>query len=523
MFGQLFGEAAFGQVTELRITVRTSTRISINSDYRIYVSDEESITGADDAPANQPFAGSFDEPVSFEWSVLGGDFVGGFATGKGESQIVNTDKTYDFIPARYALDGREFEIRFGRTTDRYVDSLVSCKGVVSDFHVNKDALRITLEDYGYKLDVPAQAKVYSGAGGINGGADLAGKPIPRALGYVLNVTPPLVYPNLQLYQVNDGAVNDITAVYDKGFPLARGADFATVALLLASTTIPASTYATCIAQGYFRLNETLAGAVTCDVEGDATGGMFATTTAAIVRRLVVLATELRDPVDLYLPAFVLLDTLQPAPVGYWISHNDTISVSDVVAKLMLGIGAFAGFRRNGKFSVMRLDAPAGAPLKRFDLTGVSSPDREPLPAGINPPPPRWRIGYQRNWTVIADPAGGVTDMRRSFLAADYRYGLAESAAIRIDHPFAKDRDPVEGFFRLQADADAEALRRLVLFRATRALYTFAADIRDGIQLNWGDKIMLTDDRWDLSQGRLMIVLRIQQNGKAGTLDMLAYG
>lgn len=523
MFGEIFGEAAFGQVTELRILVRASTRVTINGDYRIYVSDEESITGDTDAPANQPFAGSFDEPVNFEWSVLGGDFVGGFATGKGESQIINADRTYDFIPARYALDGREFEIRFGRSTDRYVDSLVACKGVVSDFHVNKDALRVTLEDYGYKLDVPAQAKVYSGTGGIHGGADLIGKPIPRALGYVLNVTPPLVYPSLQLYQVNDGPVQDVTAVYDKGFPLTRGADFATVDLLLAATTIPANTYATCVAQGYFRLNETLAGGLTCDINGDASSGVFAATTGAIVRRLVTLATELVDPVDLYLPAFVLLDRLQPAPVGYWISHNDTVSVSDVIAKLMLGIGAFAGFRRNGKFSVMRLDAPGGAPLKRFDLTGVSSPDREPLPSGINPPPPRWRIGYQRNWTVIADPAAGVSDDRRSFLAADYRYGLADSMSIRIDHPFAKDRDPVEAFFRDQVDADAEAARRLALFRATRALYTFTADILDAIQLNWGDLIMLTDDRWDLSQGRRMILLRMHQNGKAGTVDILAYG
>ncbi|MCH2219448.1 MAG: hypothetical protein MK097_03855, partial [Dechloromonas sp.] len=371
------GELPFGDDQTLYVRVTARASIFINFEYRIYVSTVEFITTADDTPALQPYSETLIEPLDFTWSMSNDQsgLFGGFITGRGTTIIDNMDTRYDDLTQFYTTDGRPVEVRLGLIGTLQTTWPVVFKGLSSGEFIDDKTFEITDEDLAYKLDVPAQARTYGGTGGLDGTADIAGKPMPLCFGWCRFIQGALVIPNELLYQVHDRRIQAISAAYDQGVALTFHQDYATVeALRLAS--IPSGRFGTCLAYGFARLNQDVTpdGAVTFDVQGDATDG-FAETTAAIVRALIKRSTKLSVPGDLFLPSFTALEKLQPAPVGIYLSTEETSTVADVIGQLMLGIGGYAGFRREGKLYVGRIDTPLGPPVKRFtDL------DIDPNPA-----------------------------------------------------------------------------------------------------------------------------------------------
>ena len=526
--GQSFGSGAFADHaqsgTALNVFFGFGVRIDLT--YRIYVATEEFITDAGDVPPSQPYSGVLEEPMDFQWSMPSVGGFGGFITGRGSTVIDNMDARFDVLTQRYTTDGQPVEIRLGKIGTRVADWPVVLRGLSSGEFIDDVNFEISTEDNGYKLDVPAQTRVYAGTGGLEGNADLAGKPRPLCFGWCeSNITPATVIPAELLFQVHDGSIRKIAAVYDRGAALAFDRDYPTVAALRAAT-VPASKYATCLNEGYFRVAflDVQNGAITADVQGDVTAGNFAQTTVAVILALLKRATTLKTMADIYVPSLSSLDKRQPAPIGVYVSHNETPSVADVVGRLMAGIGAFAGFRREGKFYVGRVEDPLGPPTKRFDLHNFDpNPQKKRLLDGIWPPPAKWTIGYGRNYTVQNDVAGVVSDERRSWLAAQYRFATAANSQIRSDHPFGKDPEPIEAFFRDKSDADAEAARRLALYRTTRGLYSFGVSDRDAALLNVGEQNFIRHKRGDLVAGRYMIITSIQHKAGNRSAVIEAFG
>ncbi|MGE0290342.1 MAG: phage tail protein [Bradyrhizobium sp.] len=518
-----FGDAAFGDAS-LRpagFVMFVVASMEINFSYRIHVATEELITVPGDSPANQQFLGSLDQALRFRRSIVQQDGFGGFIVGQGELVIQNADGAFDDLPLRYALDGRDVEVRHGRKTDRYDDMLVVFKGVAADGHVDEAALTVPLQDYSFRLEAPLNANRYGGTGGADGGEDLAGKRKPRALGYVQNVAPPLVVPNLLIHQVNDGPVEAIEAVYVRGVALNAGADHADYAAL-AAASVSSGDFHTCLAEGFFRVNFVLEGEVTADVEGDASGDGYVETRAGLVKRVLELATEVpTDATGLYLPAFAAFEASDPNAVGWWADHNDNSNVADAIANL-IGPAAWAGFRRDGRFEAMRFDLPSGPPHWRCDKTLIRNIKRERLPDGLAPPPWRWRVPWGRNWTVIADPAGSVSEARRAFLAEEVRYANAEAAAVKVDHPLALERTVTGAAYVSQAAAEAEAERLLALHRKSAALYRLTFDLRP-LTLDVGDVIEGTYPRWDLRDGRMLRVVEVGEDARAGEIEIVGFG
>ncbi len=87
---------------------------------------------------------------------------------------------------------------------------------------------------------------------------------------------------------------------------------------------------------------------------------------------------------------------------------------------------------------------------------------------------------------------------------------------------AQDPDPIEAYFADLADAQAEADRRLDLFSATRSLYRLILLTRP-YTLQIGDVIHVTYDRWDLTAGRLMRVVKIRMNLNDETVEVWGFG
>lgn len=480
-----------------------------------------------DTPPNQPFKGVL-QGFEFTRSIMQSD-IGQFATGTGSLTISNVDADYDFLPLSYAIDGRPITIRVGRPDRPYAETIPLARLTASGWNHDTDQMSIDLEDFSYKLEVPMQPNTYGGTGGADGGADLAGKRKPLVFGNALNISPVLLVPSLLIYQAHDGVMQSIDGVYDRGVALTSGGDVANYAAL-AAASVTAGQFKTCLAESLLKLGSSPSGTVTADVKGDATDG-YLVRTADIVRWALRHRTVLSDPDDLSVLSFDQVNALQPAPIDYFIGPDDNLTVANFVQNLMGGIGGWGGHRLDGTFEVRIFEAPQGDPVASFtraDMTEAGGDiKREPLPDAYRPPRWRWRVPYQRCWTVQTDLAGAVTAARKAFVAEPYRLAEATSSTIQLDHPFAQDRDPVQSYFSDGSDATTEANRLINLFKTTRAIYRMPLP-RRALRRGLGDVIQVTHPRFDLRAGRLMTVLewsakmQFDANG-VDTVEIAAYG
>lgn len=478
-----------------------------------------------DTPPSQPFKGVL-ESFEFTRSILQSD-IGQFATGTGRLTISNADAEYDFLPQSYAIDGRPITLRAGRPDRPYAETMPLARLTASGWNIDTDQIAIELEDFSYKLEVPLQPNTYGGAGGADGGADLAGKRKPLVFGKARNISPVLLVPNLLIYQAHDGAMQAIDMVYDRGVALTGAGDVADYAAL-AAASVATGQFKTCLAAGLFKLGSSPAGTVTADVRGDVTDG-YLVRTADIVRWALRHRTVLSDPDDLDTISFDEVNATQPAPIDYFLGPDDNLTVAAFIQALMAGIGGWGGHRLDGIFEVRIFAAPTGDPAASFtrdDMVGFDI-KREPLPDAYRPPRWRWRVPYQRCWTVQTDLASGVTAAHKAFVAESYRLAEATSSTIQLDHPFAQDRDPVQAYFSEEADAAAEAARLIDLFKTTRAIYRMSLP-RRALRREMGDVIRVTHPRFDLRSGRLMRVVewsvKLQFGGSGvDTVELAAYG
>src|SRR5215207_2544331 len=194
--------------------------------FRILAATDEFATEPTDPLPNIPFAGTLQRALRLDRSVISDTGFGKVSRSWGELELSNVDGAYDDIVNRYSIDGRRIVVKVGAKGRGYDTFKVIFDGTASGWIVTQDALRIQLRDNGYKLAVPASTNLYAGTGELTGGSDLAGKRKPLAFGSVSNITPVLLLPSELVYQVHDGAVHGIPAVYDRGSPLTFDADYA---------------------------------------------------------------------------------------------------------------------------------------------------------------------------------------------------------------------------------------------------------------------------------------------------------
>lgn len=513
--------------TEIRAYFDMTMELTAELTFVLYLSNAADYASKPtDSLRSQPFIGRW-KKFSFQRSILQSD-IGQFTTGTGRLVIDNTDGEFDQLAQVYAVDGRPITIRVGRIDGAYDDSVLVARLTATGWDFQGSDININLVDLSYKLEVPLQSNVYGGTGGADGTADIAGKRKPLPFGIVLNISPIALVPSLLIYQVADGSIQSIDNVYDQGAALTPAGDVANYAALVAAS-VSSGQFKTCLAEGLFKLGSAAAGEVTADVHG-LNGDGFIDTTADIVMWAVTNRTVLMTE-DIVSSSFDDLNTAQPAQIGFYHGPDDNLTVAAFVQKLMAGIGGWGGHRLDGTFEVRIFEAPSGSASASFTRDDMLDPDiqKQPLPDAYNPPPYRWRVPYQRNWTVqTSGLAGAVTASRRAFLAEQDRLAEASSISIQTDHAFAQDRDPIEAYFANLADAQAEADRRIDLFKVTRAIYRMRVP-RRAVRRDMGDVIDVTHPRHDLSFGRLMTVVETDididftARNRIDAVELSAYG
>ncbi len=440
-------------------------------------------------------------------SITGRDGLGGITRVFAEVTLVNRDGGLDALTLSYSLGGRAARVLIGREDDPLSSFGVLFTGVVETVTTRAGSVYLSLSDGAAKLDRAVNEATYAGTGGLEGGADLKGKRKPRAWGKSFNVRPPLVDSVNLIYQVNDGVIKDVPAVYDRG-----------IALVKVVGAPAAGEYQVDTAAGTFKLGATPSGELTSDVEGDASSAGYVSKTGDIILRLLAIAGLNSSEIEP--SSFVQLNGDVPADVGIWVG-TEPRAVEECVDELLSGIGAFGGFARNGGYSVGVVKAATGTDvleLKEEDiLDGI---ERLPLPAPVEPIVWRTLVGYKRNYTVQSDFAAAVPAAQRTFAAEPVRIVKKEDAAVKSRYLLAREFGPVPSFYVNEADADTEAQRLFDLWgKQQRGFYSVPTKLK-ALTRELGKEVYLRHRRLALANGAYARVLGQDVRGARVTLTVL---
>lgn len=128
--------------------------------------------------------------------------------------------------------------------------------------------------------------LYTGTGGTEGSVGLEGVSKPRIFGFVRNVKPVLIDDVNRIYQLHDGAVQEIVAVRDGGLDLVLHVDASSYASLVADNP-GTGKYASYKGGGFIKLHDDPV-FLTSDVRGETDGGYVSTASHVAAQILRVI-------------------------------------------------------------------------------------------------------------------------------------------------------------------------------------------------------------------------------------------
>jgi hypothetical protein len=497
----------FGATGELPIGALLDADVGATGVVPLYLSEAGHITEPSENPANQYFEARLTQPFAATRSLATRDgFAGRIADTTGFIEAINVDGYFDSLLDRASPDGRRAVVLRRPLGSAFADAEIVFDGVMSTWLAPEGKLRVPLRDNLHRLAVPLQANRYTGAGGVNGGADLAGKPHPIALGKCLGVPLVLVDAANLIYQFSYGASQAVLAVYDSGD------------LLTESTH-----YTVDLTNSRITLLQQPVGLITANVQGRKFSGTYRDSTAYIIKGLVEDGDFVGlDPQYLDPQTFSYVESAfswSSGTVGYWIGPVDRLAI-DVIEDLLIGVGGFLDCDPVGQIGMGVFGATWYGATFEIDETSIASIDRVALPAGIDPPNKRRQVEYQRLWTgpQATDLAGVVTAARRSFLALEARTAVATGAA-GDSYMLATDPPPVRSFFDAEADAAAFAAFLIEMYGVQRAVYqvTLRRGLLGAFKMNMTGTLRYP--AWSLHAGREARVFAITQDVAQGTVTL----
>lgn len=462
-------------------------------------SDAGYTTKPTDTPADAWYASRVKKTALMQRSCFSqGTTSGKSSTGFGLIDLVNNDGGLDSV-IDYGFDGREIRQLTVEDGAAYSTATVDITGTMEQPQYTINIMSMKIRDRQAELDTKIQATLYAGNNSLPSGlegvaGDLKKKPKPITYGVVYNAAPVCVNTSRLIYQVNDGAISTVDAVYDKGAPLTKGSDYTSQSDM--ETNSPAaSNFRVWPAGGYFRLGTSPAGQVTADITQ---GAAASNRTVAQICKSIVIDRGGIASGDITSADITALDTADSSVVGIYIDSETNIS--NVLDALCATVGAWWGFDKLGKFRLQRLEAPSGTPETVYDDINIKKIDYT-----TDAPIPAWQVNlkYKKFYTTqSSDIAGSVTDARRSELAKDFRSVSAEDTSVKTKHKLSKPLD-FETLYTVEANASTEATRRLNLYKVRRDIVkiTVEGDIRD-----LGAVVQLKINRFGYDAGKLFRVI-----------------
>lgn len=511
----------FGSISR-RVPRHWATPGAVLTTYPAATGNAERSTADDDTPAATWVPGKLAGNWNYSITVASGVApTAGGSSSLGILEIIDPDGELDALRT-LALDGAELVLLRG-DPEAYFDTYTAVARLTAAGIRGTTARKeILVRDQTWRLDTAElHGQRYAGTGGVEGDSDLAGQMKPIGFGVVFNATPKLISAARLIHQVSCTSVLAIDAVKDGGVALSSIGDFATYAALDAATINPGE-YATCLAEGLFRLGGKPEKICTVDFRGDndaiAGGPAYPHTRAQIVRRIACGrgSVRLTDPGDIDTAAFEALEVWQPATLGYY--WTEAITKAEAIAEVMAGCAGWWTVRLNGRLAVGQLEDPALA-VPDFTLSYPSDDDtaesRVDAPEVPDYAPPRKTtvMGFARNYTPMTDDQiAGAAAADAVVLKGDASYVTIEDAWVSVAYPSAAVVTITSSGFAFGADAGREANRQARLFRTRREPYRIPAVIDP-----FGDVVcrvaaVTAANRLGLSTSRNVFIHGIEVNG-----------
>lgn len=312
-----------------------------------------------------------------------------------------------------------------------------------------------------------------------------------------------------------------------------GAAYGSSADLLDDTLAPAAGSARAyLAGGYFRLGSIPVGQITADVTQGANAA--ARTAGQIFAKILDERAGLTTG-DWSASDITALDSADNSEIGFWQGTEEAI-IADALDAVAKTPGAWWTVDKSNVFRIEQLTAPSGTPdivITANDL--VTAPQRiTPSDSGRGLPAYRVKLNHTKNYTVqTTDLAGGVTDERRAFLAEQWRSVVETDTDVQTAHPLSPAIEE-DTLYTVEADATAEAERRLALRSVQRDVYELVVKLNDDtVAIDLGDVVEFIYPRFGLGVigssdevlegGGLFRVLDVQPNAKKGEIRWVAWG
>ena len=489
------------------------------------------ISAAGDTPALTWYEPRITQPAWMKRDAFGGYRVTGRSSVQyGDLVLANPDGALDYMDD-YEFDGRAITIKVGILNRPGTPTWTTVlTGTIEQATFGWNTITIRIRDRQIELDSPLQVTKYAGTNsgsplaGIEGAADILGKPKPKTYGQVFNISPVQVNTDKLIYQAHDGAVASIDAVYDRGLALTIGTAYTNQSDM--ETNAPAAGYyRVWAAGGCFRITPvtgtTPAGLITADVTQ---GTNAAARTCAQLVKTIVTGPGAIAAGDITSGDITTLDSANSSVLGVYAANE--VTISSQLDLLCASVGAYWGFDQLGKFRVRRLDAPSGSPDLTITTTEIISIERVPSKdqnRGV--PSQRVNVTYKPNYTIQeTDVSSTVTNARKAYICAGGMMTTAYDSGILTTHPLPKQTN-IDTQLVAKAAADTEAARLLTLFGVRRDMFDVAImlDGSVGVSLDIGSLVMVQVNRYGMNAGRLFVVIGLMPDLRRNRIDMTIWG
>jgi hypothetical protein len=488
------------------------------------------VTVPDAGQENLYYEGRVKQPGNIQRAIFDrGATFGASRVGYGEVVLVNNDGALDGFLG-YGFAGFGITIQRGtiapnQSTPTWTTVL---QGTMDSVDFSWSEVSIKVRDRQQELTKPIQATRYGGTNSLPNGldgvaTDIKGNGRPILFGRVYNITPPQVNTTRRIFELSDGVVQSVDAVYDRGTALTAGTAYSSQADMETNAPSAGQYRAWLNAAGsYIRLGSEPAGAVTVDATQGAT---VATRTAAQLMSQVLLKGGISSG-DITAADVTALDTAAVYECGYWVADGKDATGVQVMDALANSAGAWWGVDRLGKFRMGQLAEPVTGnsigTLTALDIIKVDRVRSTDQGGGV----PAWQVtlNYARMFTVQPDLAAAVPTALKSDRAEQWRTVLANDASVKTQWPKAVEVT-FDTHLVSSSDAATEATRRLGLYMVRRDTLQARCKLSDDLaaSIDLGKTITVQLSRFGMSAGKAYLVTGIRTDLRNNTFDLTLWG
>ena len=435
----------------------------------------------------------------------------------GELRFSNTDGALDTIAGEWAVAGRRVKLTRAphrRPTHALRSTWVEVASLrASEAFEGTDTLRMPLRSAAADLQTTANT-LYTGTGGTEGSTGLEGVTKPRIFGFVRNIKPVLIDDVNRVYQLHDGAVQQIVAVRDGGLDLVLHADASSYASLVAENP-GTGKYASYKGGGFIKLHDDPV-FLTSDVRGETDGGYVSTASHVAAQILRVIGGVASATASSF-------SAWPQEEVGIIVREG---TVEDAMNQLAGGLGsAWWGANTLGQFEGSIIYAPVAttSTIAIEPYMQISAPEET---SGSTPPWWRVKVSYQEIETTQegGDIAAAASTHIQEFYGKKRRFAVASDITVRTRYPLAVDGPELPGVLESQTAASTLAQSLLAIYKVPRRTWSARVGPRAG-GINWwtipiGTTVTL---RWPgiptLANGKAFIVRGISARGDYAELEL----